>query len=73
MYKDKDSEGGKLIFGPVWDYNLAFGNANYRNGYKTNEFLAPNHIWWGRLLKDSILKYGLLTHQLKFFPQGCNN
>ena len=59
MYKDKDSEGGKLIFGPVWDYNLAFGNANYRNGYKTNELLAPNHIWWGRLLKDSIFTNSL--------------
>lgn len=53
MYKDKDSKGGKLTFGPVWDYNLAFGNVNFSNGYKTNDLIAPNHAWWDRLLQDS--------------------
>ncbi len=32
LYKDKDSKGGKLKIGPVWDYNLAYGNANFCNG-----------------------------------------
>ena len=27
MYKDRDDNGGKLSMGPLWDYNLAFGNA----------------------------------------------
>jgi len=27
--KDKDDKVSKLIAGPVWDYNLAFGNADY--------------------------------------------
>ncbi len=29
MYKRKDSNGGKLFFGPVWDFNLAFGNFDF--------------------------------------------
>ena len=26
MHKKKDSNGGKLHMGPIWDFNLAFGN-----------------------------------------------
>ncbi|MFN8291479.1 MAG: CotH kinase family protein [Chitinophagaceae bacterium] len=32
FYKDRKSNGGKIIAGPVWDYDLAFRNANYCNG-----------------------------------------
>ncbi len=34
-YKDKDSKGGRLHMGPVWDFNLAIGNANYCEGDRT--------------------------------------
>jgi hypothetical protein len=63
MYKDKDSKGGKMVMGPVWDFNLAFGNADYCQGapvsgwaYNFNSvcgddgFLIP--FWWKRLLSD---------------------
>ncbi len=29
MYKDKDSKGGKLHMGPLWDFNLGFGNFDF--------------------------------------------
>jgi len=29
MYKDKDSNGGKLEFGPLWDFNFGYGNFNF--------------------------------------------
>ncbi|WP_052331323.1 CotH kinase family protein [Lewinella cohaerens] len=29
LYKKKDSNGGKLYAGPLWDYNLAWGNVDY--------------------------------------------
>ncbi len=29
MYKLPDSMGGKWYMGPIWDYDLAYGNANY--------------------------------------------
>lgn len=49
IYKDK---GEKLTFGPVWDYNLAFGNADYRGGYLSDGFIASNHKWWKRIMQD---------------------
>jgi len=63
MYKDKDSKGGLLKMGPVWDYNLAFGNADYCSGsaisgwaYNFNTVCPQdfwvNHVWWLRLLED---------------------
>jgi hypothetical protein len=30
--KDRNSKNSKIIAGPVWDYDLAFRNANYCNG-----------------------------------------
>ncbi|MFK7806784.1 MAG: CotH kinase family protein, partial [Saprospiraceae bacterium] len=29
MYKKKDSNGGKIHFGPLWDFNLGFGNFDF--------------------------------------------
>jgi len=60
MHKDKNK---KLKMGPIWDFNLAFGNADYCSGgdsnvwaYKFNErcggdgWLVP--FWWNRLMQD---------------------
>lgn len=64
MYKDKDSKGGKLTCGPMWDFNLSYGNADYCAAFDTTGWqyqfnnlcpsypiLVPN--WWNRLLQDS--------------------
>lgn len=61
FYKEKlhaDGSGGKLCAGPVWDYNLAYGNCNFCNannleawcfeGGNTN----PTPAFWQRLLQD---------------------
>lgn len=63
FYKNKDSKGGKLTMGPIWDYNLTYGNADYCNGESfrgwTFDFnrLCPDDrfqmpFWWNRLLED---------------------
>ena len=63
LYKDKDSEGdGKLVFGPIWDFNLGFGNADYYNGGLENGFQAAIGVpqtdglqppfWWAKLWKE---------------------
>ncbi|AUD01871.1 spore coat protein CotH [Spirosoma pollinicola] len=63
FYKDRDSKGGKLIMGPIWDYNLTYGNANYCNGnpyqgwvYSFNSICPTDTyqmpFWWDRLLSD---------------------
>lgn len=39
LYKDR---GGKLCFGPLWDFNLSLGNANEGCEYYTNLYAAVN-------------------------------
>lgn len=34
FYKDRDSRNSKIMAGPVWDFDLAFRNANYCDGDK---------------------------------------
>ena len=62
MHKDKN---GKLKMGPIWDFNLAFGNADYCSGgetnvwaYRFNERCSDDFwqipFWWNRLLKDPV-------------------
>lgn len=63
LHKQRDSDGGKLNMGPIWDFNLGFGNANYctqgnPEGWVTNFnsvcsqdfWLIP--FWWSRLNQD---------------------
>lgn len=64
LYKNRDSEGGKLNLGPVWDFNLAYGNANYDDGWKTEgwEVFYDNDSYWRtpfwamKLMDNSIFK-----------------
>ncbi len=63
FYKDKDSKDTKLHVGPVWDYNLGFGNVNYCeneriagwaidfNSYCSDDYWTI-HFFWQRLFKD---------------------
>lgn len=64
MFKDKQSRGGKLTMGPVWDYDLAFYNANYCRGSDTVGWAwqfnttCPGDFyqipfWWNQLLTDT--------------------
>lgn len=63
MFKDKESKYGKLRIGPPWDYNIAFGNANYCQGGEFNDWAYqfndncsgdPSQVpfWWERLMSD---------------------
>lgn len=64
LHKDKNSNGGKLKMGPMWDFNLSFGNADYCSGYDTTGWqyqfnnICPGFVpevpfWWSRLLQDT--------------------
>jgi hypothetical protein len=71
MYKDRDSKGGKLVLGPVWDFDIAFGNVDYGFGADTAGWdlielppvLAEDKeedqvpFWWNRLATDSTFWY----------------
>jgi hypothetical protein len=66
FYKDKDSIDDLIYIGPLWDFNLAFGNANYYDGgftdgwqveinglssFANDGFKIP--FWWDKLMADS--------------------
>ncbi len=56
--KDKDSNGGLIKAGPVWDFNLAFGNADYCEGGTDSGFIyngdcsGTSPFWWDRLYQQ---------------------
>lgn len=56
--KQRDSRGGKLIMGPIWDINLGYGNADYCDGDNTAGWAYLNcqrdeiPVWWDVLFED---------------------
>ncbi|MBL1281505.1 MAG: CotH kinase family protein [Fluviicola sp.] len=73
LHKVRTSEGGKLIAGPVWDFNLAFGNANYCQGDLTSGWEIDfyqycgggglqNPFWWEKLVQDPFYTNQLNCH-----------
>ncbi|HSC67549.1 MAG TPA: CotH kinase family protein [Cellvibrio sp.] len=49
LYKKR---GGKLFFGPVWDFDLAMGNAGYGGLDLTSGWRTRNAPWFNRLFED---------------------
>lgn len=58
MYKKKDSNGGKLHVGPLWDFNLGYGNFNFScwPGPEGWAYEFPDcgswHPFWARKIND---------------------
>ena len=78
FYKDRDDKDGRLHMGPVWDFNLAFGNAYYCDANPVSgwmvyfarycpddSFYAP--FWWPRLLESRLFRKALVEeyHRLQ--------
>lgn len=58
LYKGKNE---RLNCGPIWDFNLAYGNADYYNGWTPTGFQyqaylgndqLQNPFWWSKLMRD---------------------
>ena len=61
FYKEKDKKDGTqglLFAGPVWDFNLAYGNCNFCNANNVQSWVYqgcetnPTPVMWQRLLQD---------------------
>lgn len=57
FYKDKDSKGGKLKAGPLWDFDLCYGNVDYADlNLATDVWLYSMYggrvHWWARMMED---------------------
>lgn len=59
----------KIFAGPVWDYDLAWGNANYFDGsdpigydysydFPDDDYQVP--FWWNKFLQDKLWKQNLV-------------
>lgn len=70
FYKDRNSKNRKIFAGPVWDYDLAFRNANYCNGsnvagwaYDFNKTCNEDYweipFWWYKLTEDDAFRAGI--------------
>lgn len=44
--------GGKLRMGPVWDFDIAFGNVNYNENWNYEGFWVRNADWISRMFED---------------------
>lgn len=61
FHKQRDSQGGKLVAGPLWDFDLGYGNVNYSSRHlATNMWSYMNYgpnephciHWWARMMED---------------------
>ena len=44
--------GQKIKMGPLWDFDLAFGNVNYSECEYPEGFWVKDHAWYNRLFED---------------------
>jgi hypothetical protein len=72
FYKDKNSVNPKFKMGPLWDFNIALGNANYCNGGSRTGWACDFNgvcpadgwkipFWWETLFNDKKFKQKIKT------------
>jgi hypothetical protein len=63
LNKERDSRGGKLRIGPVWDYDIAWHNADYCGGpdlsgwayqFPCTDDYWQVPFWWNRMMQDPL-------------------
>jgi CotH kinase protein/Secretion system C-terminal sorting domain len=85
FYKDKNSNGGKLTMGLVWDYDRGWDNASYANGWLETGFdwslgdfyysvwTVPS--WWEHMMQDTNFTKAVRCRweQLKYTTLGVSS
>jgi len=67
FHKNRSDLDGRVHAGPLWDFDLAFGNANFCDAESTEGFAYeletvcpagqwPVPFWWSRLMTDSLFR-----------------
>ena len=78
LYKDINSVSSRLVAGPVWDYDIALGNANYGDGASLSNFRfnydqtwegLPFPFWWPKIANDAKMQNHIKTRWEKFKNQ----
>jgi hypothetical protein len=59
LHKDRDGKDPRIHMGPIWDYDLAFGNADYYEAFNTSgwnyTFVSDGWgtpFWWSKMRTD---------------------
>lgn len=82
LNKERDSKGGKIRMGPVWDYDIAWHNADYCEGDIVTgwayQFPCPSDgwqipFWWSRLLEDPLYTSHLKCRWLTLRQNSLSN
>ncbi len=84
FYKDRDSIDPHLKMGPVWDFNLGFGNVDFCLGagvggwVKDFNGVCPDdnwiiHFWWQRLWADQNFRIALRKRWLSLRQKELSN
>lgn len=66
FYKDSDSVDGKLYSGPLWDYDLAFGN--YSKYSDPEGFEAKTRYYFGRLMEFDVFSDEVIRQYERVMP-----
>ncbi|WP_306641632.1 CotH kinase family protein [Sanyastnella coralliicola] len=77
IHKDKDSNGGKLVAGPIWDFDQSYGSSlvcsthipegwTYLQEQDGCEDLESMPMWWQRMMQDSIFTNHLACRWSQF-------
>ena len=65
LHKNRDSIDGRLVMGPLWDFNLAFGNANFYAAWEPVGWQVefqderdpyPIPFWWQCFRSDPVFQ-----------------
>lgn len=72
FHKENDADGGQLIAGPPWDYNLGYGNLNYGDDWDAAEYYGwcytqgSRVYWFERLMEDEGYRNKVYCRWTKF-------
>ncbi len=72
FYKENDADGGQLVAGPPWDYNLGYGNVNYGEDWNAAETYGWGYpqgsrtYWFERLMEDEGYRNKVYCRWTKF-------
>lgn len=65
------SAGEKLKMGPLWDFDLGFGNVNYSDAEFPERFWIKENAWFNRLFEDPEF-VALVKTRFNYFLQNDN-
>ena len=59
LHKDRDGKDPRIHMGPIWDYDIAFGNADYYEAFNTYGWsytfqsdMWGTPFWWSKMMTD---------------------